>query len=66
MQTNELLYLSREDVVNTGVSMADVIDSLEVAFREKGEGHTEMPPKPGIHPGGDDNFIHAMPAFIPR
>lgn len=65
MQTNELLYLSREDVIKTGVSMADVIDSLEVAFREKGEGHTEMPPKPGIHPGGDDNFIHAMPAFIP-
>jgi ornithine cyclodeaminase/alanine dehydrogenase-like protein (mu-crystallin family) len=24
----------------------------------------EMPPKPGIHPGGD-NFIHAMPAYIP-
>ena len=65
MQSNQLLYLSREDVINTGVTMADVIDSLEVAFREKGEGHTEMPPKPGIHPGGDDNFIHAMPAFIP-
>ena len=65
MQSNELLYLSREDVIKTGVSMADVIDSLEIAFREKGEGHTEMPPKPGIHPGGDNNFIHAMPAFIP-
>lgn len=65
MQPNQLLYLSREDVIKTGVSMADVIDSLEVAFREKGEGHTEMPPKPGIHPGGEDNFIHAMPAFIP-
>jgi ornithine cyclodeaminase/alanine dehydrogenase len=24
-----------------------------------------MPPKPGIHPGGGDNFIHAMPAYIP-
>ena len=65
MQSNQLLYLSRQDVINTGVTMADVIDSLEVAFREKGEGQTEMPPKPGIHPGGDDNFIHAMPAFIP-
>ena len=65
MQTNELLYLSREDVINTSVTMADVIDSLDIAFHEKGKGHTEMPPKPGIHPGGDDNFIHAMPAFIP-
>jgi ornithine cyclodeaminase/alanine dehydrogenase len=24
-----------------------------------------MPPKPGIHPGGGDNFIHAMPVSIP-
>ncbi|MCG6911765.1 MAG: hypothetical protein LJE94_16820 [Deltaproteobacteria bacterium] len=65
MKTNELLYLSREDVVNTGVTMPAVIDALDVAFQEKGRGHTEMPPKPGIHPGGDDNFIHAMPAYIP-
>ena len=27
--------------------------------------HVEMPPKPGIHPGGGDSFIHAMPAYIP-
>ncbi|MBW1891151.1 MAG: ornithine cyclodeaminase family protein, partial [Deltaproteobacteria bacterium] len=65
MQSNQLLYLSREDVIATGVTMADIIDSLDIAFREKGDGHTEMPPKPGIHPGGDDNFIHAMPAYIP-
>jgi len=65
MQSNQLLYLSREDVIATGVTMANIIDSLDIAFREKGDGHTEMPPKPGIHPGGDDNFIHAMPAYIP-
>ena len=65
MQSNQLLYLSKEDVIKTGVGMADVIDSLKVAFREKGEGKTEIPPKPGIHPGGEDNFIHAMPAYIP-
>ena len=45
--------------------MAEIIDALEAAFREKGEGRVEMPPKPGIHPGGGDNFIHAMPAYIP-
>jgi ornithine cyclodeaminase/alanine dehydrogenase len=32
---------------------------------EKGHGRVEMPPKPGIHPGEGDNFIHAMPAYIP-
>ncbi|HSR33201.1 MAG TPA: ornithine cyclodeaminase family protein [Anaerolineae bacterium] len=64
-QGPELLYLSRADVEAVGVTMAEVIEALEVAFREKGEGRVEMPPKPGIHPGHSDNFIHAMPAYIP-
>jgi ornithine cyclodeaminase/alanine dehydrogenase-like protein (mu-crystallin family) len=65
MPSNQLLYLSRQDVAAAGVTMKEIIDALETAFREKGEGQTEMPPKPGIHPGGGDNFIHAMPAYIP-
>lgn len=65
MNENRLLYLSQADVQAVGVTMAEVIQALEVAFREKGEGRVEMPPKPGIHPGGGDNFIHAMPAYIP-
>ncbi|MGD2100115.1 MAG: ornithine cyclodeaminase family protein [Desulfobacterales bacterium] len=64
MQKNQLLYLSKADVETIGVTMAEIIKSLKVAFRAKGEGRTEMPPKPGIHPGGGDNFIHAMPAYI--
>ncbi len=64
MPQNQLLYLSKADVEAIGVTMAEIIDSLKVAFRAKGEGRTEMPPKPGIHPGGGDNFIHAMPAYI--
>lgn len=65
MKTDRLLYLSRNDVQSIELSMSDIIDALETAFREKGKGLTEMPPKPGIHPGGGDNFIHAMPAYIP-
>jgi ornithine cyclodeaminase/alanine dehydrogenase-like protein (mu-crystallin family) len=65
MNENRLLYLSQADVQAVGVTMAEVIESLEVTFREKGQGLVEMPPKPGIHPGGGDNFIHAMPAYIP-
>ena len=65
MKTGRLLYLSREDVRSSGLTMDEIIDALEIAFREKGKGLTEMPPKPGIHPGGGDNFIHAMPAYIP-
>jgi ornithine cyclodeaminase/alanine dehydrogenase len=45
--------------------MTEIIESLEITFRAKGEGRTEMPPKPSIHPGGGDNFINAMLAYIP-
>jgi len=65
MSSNRLLYLSQQDVASADVSMAEIIDLLEIAFKEKGKHQTEMPPKPGIHPGGGDNFIHAMPAYIP-
>jgi ornithine cyclodeaminase/alanine dehydrogenase-like protein (mu-crystallin family) len=60
----DLLYLSRADVEAAGVSMVEILPVLEAAFREKGEGRVEMPPKPGIHPR-PDSFLHAMPAWIP-
>jgi ornithine cyclodeaminase/alanine dehydrogenase len=65
MEANQLLYLSNADVKAIGITMAEVIDSLEAAFREKGEGRTEMPPKVQIHPGGKNTLIQAMPAYIP-
>jgi ornithine cyclodeaminase/alanine dehydrogenase len=64
MARQKLLYLSRADVESVGVTMKEIIDALEIAFREHGEGHVEMPPKPGVHPR-PDAFIHAMPAYIP-
>lgn len=60
---DELLYLSSADVAGVGLPIAEVIEAVESAFREKGEGRTEMPPKPGIHPV-PDAFIHAMPAYV--
>lgn len=65
MYENKILYLSQADVVSVGLGMAEIIQLLEIAFEEKGRGLVEMPPKPGIYPGGGDNFIHAMPAYIP-
>ncbi|MCX6029742.1 MAG: ornithine cyclodeaminase family protein [Chloroflexi bacterium] len=64
MSTPKLLYLSRADVEAVGVTMAEIIESLEIAFREHGEGHVEMPPKPAVS-SRPDAFIHAMPAYIP-
>ena len=65
MNLPEILYLSRRDIENIGLSMKEIINAVENVFREKGLGRTEMPPKPGIHPK-KDAFIHAMPAYIPN
>jgi ornithine cyclodeaminase/alanine dehydrogenase len=64
MSEMKLLYLSRRDVEQVNVRMADIIQALEQMFIEKGQGKVEMPPKPGIHTQ-PDAFIHAMPAYIP-
>jgi ornithine cyclodeaminase/alanine dehydrogenase-like protein (mu-crystallin family) len=60
-----LLYLSHKDVESVGLTMPEILAALETMFREKGEGHVEMPPKIGTHPM-PDAFIHAMPAVIPQ
>ena len=64
MAANEILYLSRSDVESVNLEMATIIQLLEQAFVDKGNGKVEMPPKPGIHTM-PDAFIHAMPAYIP-
>jgi ornithine cyclodeaminase/alanine dehydrogenase-like protein (mu-crystallin family) len=63
MKSNELLYLSNADVESVGLPMKSIVKAVEDVFREKGEGRTEMPPKPGIHTM-EDSFIHAMPAYV--
>jgi ornithine cyclodeaminase/alanine dehydrogenase len=64
MKPQRLLYLSRADVEAVSLDMRAVIGLLEAAFRERGEGRVEMPPKPGIHTR-PDAFLHAMAASIP-
>jgi ornithine cyclodeaminase/alanine dehydrogenase-like protein (mu-crystallin family) len=64
MAEQTVLYLSRADVETVNLPMSQIIDLLEKAFLEKGNGRVEMPPKPGIHTM-PDAFIHAMPAYIP-
>jgi len=64
MIEQKILYLSRADVETVNLPMKEIIDLLEKAFLEKGNGRVEMPPKPGIHTM-PDAFIHAMPAYIP-
>jgi ornithine cyclodeaminase/alanine dehydrogenase-like protein (mu-crystallin family) len=63
MKEHQILYLSRKEVAECGLTMPEVIEAVEQAFREKGEGRVEMPPKPGVH-SRPNSFIHAMPAYI--
>jgi ornithine cyclodeaminase/alanine dehydrogenase len=63
MDGSSLKYLSRRDVESLDIPMTEIIEAVESALREKGEGTAEMPPKPGVHPL-PDAFIHAMPAFL--
>lgn len=64
MSGERLLYLSRADVEATGLELRRIVELLETAFHEKGEGRVELPPKPGIHTR-PDAFLHAMAASIP-
>ena len=64
MKTQKMLYLSKKDVEKVDLPMEEIIEALDEAFKEKGLGKIEMPPKPGIHTQ-PDAFIHAMPAYIP-
>ncbi len=61
---SRVLYLSRADVEAVALDVRTIVGLLERAFREKGEGKVELPPKPGIHPR-PDAFLHAMAASIP-
>lgn len=65
MNTIHFTYLSREDVVDINLTMAETISIIEGSFREHGQQQFENPPKPGIHPRSDA-FIHAMPAYLPE
>jgi len=64
VEKQNMLYLSKKDVERVSLPMGEIIQALDKAFREKGLGKVEMPPKPGIHTM-PDAFIHAMPASVP-
>ncbi len=63
MHPIEMAYLSQTDVMEVGVTLLEIIDLVEKALREHGNGRVENPPKPGIH-ANPDSFIHAMPAYF--
>lgn len=61
---HEILYLSRADIEEINLPMAEIMDILEHAYLEKSAGRLDMPPKLGISPG-PEAFAHAMPCWMP-
>lgn len=64
MPEHRILYLSRREVEELGLSMAAIIEAVEEAFREKGLGRTIMPPKHWLAPS-EHRFYSAMTSVVP-
>lgn len=57
------LYLSAKEIVDTGVTVADVTELCTESLRAHGENQVENPAKIAIHPL-PEAFFHAMPAWL--
>ncbi len=60
-----MLYLSKADVISLGVSRQMILEKVSQALVEHGHKRYEMPAKIGVHPY-EDVFFHAMPAYLPE
>jgi ornithine cyclodeaminase/alanine dehydrogenase-like protein (mu-crystallin family) len=60
----DLLYLTRADVVQLAMTDAEVVELTRQALGEHARGRTAMPAKIAIHPR-PEAFLHAMPAHVP-
>ena len=65
MERMEILYLSQKEVASFGIPMAEIVIAVEKRFIEMGNGRVEMPPKPGIHPGADENIYPRYAGLYP-
>jgi ornithine cyclodeaminase/alanine dehydrogenase-like protein (mu-crystallin family) len=61
--SEEIVYLSRQEVADLLPPVLDQVDLVERTYRAMARGRVELPPKPGVHPR-EDAFIHAMPAYL--
>jgi len=66
MKPVEIIFLSQEEIQGLDLSSTALTDAIERALVEHADRTVEMPPKPGVHPGYENTFIHAMPAYLKR
>ena len=63
----EILYLSRAEVAAAGLSMAEIVESVERGFGELGRGRWRCRPNRGFIPvkGRITSFTPCRPSFRP-
>jgi len=66
MKPVEILFLSQEEIQGLNLATAALTQAIELALVEHADRTVEMLPKPGVHPGYENTFIHAMPAYLKR
>ena len=60
----EILYLTKKDVEDVSLSMAELIEVMDEAYKEKGKGLYQLPPKSALHCYKHGDFIHTMPCYL--
>ncbi|WP_319405723.1 ornithine cyclodeaminase family protein [uncultured Desulfosarcina sp.] len=64
MEKMELIYLTRKNVIDTGITLKEAVVTAEKVLVEHGNRNFQNPPKPGVFPLSDA-FLNAMPAYLP-
>ena len=63
MDAFTITYLSSEDIIAVDMSLAEICQAVETAFKEHAYGRCELPPKTAMHPR-PETFVHSMPAHL--
>jgi len=58
----ELLYLSKTEVQNLGVTMGQILEAVGAGLGMKGRGEVQMPQRATIRTVAD-SYVHAMPVY---
>ncbi len=61
--SKKILFLGGAVIERLNVGLADMIEAMEIGFRDKSAGLVELPLKPTIHPR-PECFIRALPGYL--
>ena len=63
MKTDKIAIIQQEQIVSLNIPPTECIKWVEEGFRMKDQ--VQMPPKPSVHPQGED-FMTTMPCLLPE